>query len=270
MNTECLICGGQFKLFGNVGYYRIFKCRDCGFGKTEGTKIQTSRYHRDDTYIQEEELFANIFRKRVKLIERFKKSGRVLEVGCATGLMLSMFKKDGFDVLGIELSPATAIRAKKRGLEIINQPFEKVSLNQKFEVIIFNHTLEHLADPIKSIQKAAKMLNDGGLIYIDLPNFGSFMANWQKTNWPLLLPDEHPWHFSYQALDRLFQTVDMRIIHSVRASGIWDFDNPWQELWLSFKGFKKRFFKNIITAMPSWLVTKLEIGSGLIVIAQKQ
>ncbi len=262
---RCLICQNKTSLFSG----KIYKCQKCGFGQTEDTKLQQSDYHRDETYKEEERLFNNIFLKRVNIISGFKKSGRVLEIGCSTGIMLDLLKKRGWQVRGVELSQAAARVAQKRGIKVVVDNFNKINLKEKFDVVILNHTLEHLENPVEIIKKIKNLLLTGGLIYIDLPNFGGLSAKLMGKNWPLLLPEEHLWHFTEKSLKILLKKNDFKIIFIEKASGIWDYGNPLWGLILSLLTFKKRFFIEVLTAIPAWIVTKLGIGSDLMIIAKK-
>lgn len=268
MNPKCLICGGRTEAFINTKGFRIYRCLSCGFGMTEQPNIQDNNYHRDDEYIEEEKLFRNIFLRRVKIINSLSKPGRVLEIGCSTGLMLSLLKNSGWETVGVEISPKAAAAARARGLEIIEKDFLKLEVKKKFDLLIFNHTLEHLVSPEKVIRKATKLLKKEGLLYIDLPNFGSLSAKLEKKNWPSLLPDEHLWHFSEKALKLLLLKNGFKIIFTNKSSGIWDYEHPFFGIFLSLISFKKRFFKEILTALPSLLTTGLGIGSDLMMISK--
>lgn len=267
--NRCLICGYQLNLFCKVRDQEIYKCSNCGFGVTEGAVIQKGEYHRDKTYIGEEALFKNIFAKRVRIILKFKKVGSALEIGCSTGLMLSLLKEKGWQVCGVEISRQAAQKAEKRGVKIIPEDFLKAVINEKFDLVILNHTLEHLENPDQVIEKATKLLNKDGLLYIDLPNFGSLSAKILRGSWPALLPKEHRWHFSEKTLSILLEKFDFKIIFTEKASGIWDYQRSFYGIFLSLISFKKRFFKELLTAKGSWVVTKLKIGSDLMVIAKK-
>lgn len=247
----------------------IYKCPHCGLGITEGLKTQISDYHRDETYIEEESLFKNIFLKRVNIIGKFKKPKKVLEIGCSTGLMLALLKDWGWQVKGVEISSKAAEVAHKRNIKVIVVDFMKSGIKEKFDVVVLNHTLEHLENPVAVIKKINSLLNPGGLLYIDVPNFGGLSAKLLGAKWPLLLPDEHLWHFTEKSLRILLQNLGFRIIFIEKASGVWDYGNPLRGILLSLVTFKKRFFMEILTAIPSWLVTKLGLGSDLMIIAKK-
>lgn len=267
---NCLICAYPTSEFISTKNFIVFKCTHCGFGYTDKLSSQTGDYHRDDTYIQEEKLFENIFNRRIKEISKFIKSGKVLEIGCSTGLMLSLLQKKGFNVKGVEISKKAAEAAAKRGIEVTVAPFEKMKFNEKFDVIILNHTLEHLEDPVKTLEKAKSILTPKGYLMIDLPNFDSPMAKFLKKRWPHLLPDEHLWHFTPKSFETIFKKLNFKVLKIKKASGIWDFANPYKEIFHSFAGFKKRFVNNVLTAIPSLVMTKLNKGSDLLVIARKR
>ena len=270
-NKICIICKAKACLFAKIRNYEIYKCKVCGFGFTNNLKEQIGDYHRDIEYFEEENLFKNIFLKRIKIISKFvKPHAKILEVGCSNGLMLSLFKERGYEVVGVEISSKAADFAEKRGVSIIRQSFEKINFSEKFDVIIFNHTLEHLKDPIGVIKKAKNILKPKGILYIDLPNFDSFSAKILKGRWPFLLPDEHLWHFTEKAFIKIFKNLSFKIVYVEKTSGIWDLDSPLREIFTSLIKLKKRFFNEFITSKPSYIISKLKMGTDLMIIVRKK
>lgn len=268
---SCVVCGTQTKFWGQVGEYQIFVCSTCGLGVTKNPNIQTDSYHRDEVYQQESSQFKNIFQRRVNLIESLNlKTGKVLEVGSSTGLFLSLLKAKGWDVTGVEISTEAAKYAQERGVPTIQDPIEKLNLPQaSFDLVIINHTLEHLQNPKNVLGKLNSLLKVGGVLLIDVPNFGSVSSKLWKTSWHALLPEEHIWHFTYTSLSKLLQPSGFKILLRTSPSGIWDYGNPLLEMFQSLIGMKKRFFVNMFTLIPNLIVTKLKSGSGLTILAQK-
>lgn len=267
----CPVCKKSASFFCLSKNHVIYKCTFCHFGFTENLIAQKDSYYRDQTYIEEEKLFKNIFLKRVNIIsKKIKIPGNVLEVGCSTGLMLSLFKDRGWQVKGVEISKEAAEIATERGIEVITQPFEKLELKEKYDLIIFNHTLEHLENFELVIKKVNMLLKPKGFLYIDLPNFDSLSAKVLKGKWPLLLPDEHLWHFTQKALTILLSKFDFKVVYINKSSGIWDYNNPLFGLWNSLTSFKKRFFTELFTAKGSFIVSKLGVGTDLMIIARKK
>ena len=68
-------------------------------------------------------------------------------------------------------------------LSLINQFLKKIQnlitnfylnineiVNEKYDLIILNFVVEHLIDPASYISKTKELLNEGGFIYIEIPN----------------------------------------------------------------------------------------------------
>ena len=269
---KCIACSGKLNLLGSTQDKQIFVCPKCGLGTTVGIfkKEQYHDYHRDKTYIRAADQFKNIFQKRLDIISKIGGKGKVLEVGSSTGLFLSLLKDNGWEVLGIEPSVTSSAIARKQDLPVLNTTFELANLKaNSFDVIIFNHVLEHMVNPTQTIKKARKLLKKDGIIFIDVPNFASLAARIQKAGWKYLLPKEHRWHFTPTSLFLLLEKSGFAPVYWEAHSGIWGYGSPYLELWQSFKGLKKRFIWNVVSALPSWFLTKLKAGTGLTVVAQK-
>lgn len=268
MITKCPVCNFDSDIFASFKKSIVCKCKKCGFGFTKNLNANFGNYHRDDTYIKEEKLFENIFLKRINKIQKFIKKGFALEVGCSTGLMLSLLEKRGWKVKGVEISEKGAMIAREKGINVLVKPFEEIKFREKFDLIVFNHTLEHLKDPFMSLYKSKKILKKNGFIYIDLPNFDSLTAKIFKRRWPFLLPKEHLWHFTEKSLRHLFQNLGFKIVYVEKSSGIWNFNDPYLELSESFLGLKKRFISNLLTLPSSFCLSKLSLGEDLMIIAK--
>lgn len=269
---ECLACNKKLRFLGENSGLDIFRCPSCGFGITSGifSKTQYSAYHRDKVYVKEKEQFKNIFDKRVGIILKSKKGGKALEVGSSTGVFLSLLKERGWEVQGVEPSATSAQAASKMGIPTINTTFESAEIpKNSFDVIIFSHVLEHMEDPHTVLNKANQILKNGGIILIDVPNFASLTARLAGAGWKYILPKEHRWHFTPQSLSLLLNEAGFRVVYWETHSGIWDYGNPLKEIWQALTGRKKRFFTDVLTAIPASIITKLRLGTGLTLIAKK-
>lgn len=277
---KCLACNKNLRFLGGSDGFDIFRCSFCGLGATSDVSRKTQysaypeetsfAYHRDLVYIKEEKQFKNIFKKRVGIILKFKKTGKALEVGSSTGVFLSLLKERGWEVQGIEPSAAAADTAKKRGIPTFNTAFEKAELKDStFDLVIFNHVLEHMENPVEILKKANQVLKKDGAILIDVPNFASLSARIWGSRWRYILPKEHQWHFTPKSLSLLLEKAGFKVIYWETRSGIWDYENPLEEIWQALTGRKKRFFTDVLTAIPAFIVTQLKLGTGLTVIARK-
>lgn len=268
---NCIACGGKAEKYADVNGVVILKCKRCGMGATLNPQVQKGRYHRDEVYINETSQFRNIFSRRVKLVTAFKKNpGKILDIGSSTGAMLDLFKKRGWEVLGIEPSSISADYAISRGVKTIKEKFEKANLEKNsFDAVVLNHTLEHLPDPEGVLSRIHKVLKNGGILLIDVPNFGSLSSKIYKGKWPYLLENEHLWHFNEKSLRKILEKNGFRVLKTTMPSGIWDYGSPVKELFSAFFGFKKRFFSDILTLIPSFILSILKKGTCLTVVAKK-
>ncbi len=272
MNSKCISCGKKLRYFGRSERWNILQCKTCGLGVTQGNGefTQYTTYHRDPVYASEQEQFRNIFEKRVAILTKFKRISRALEVGSSVGTFLSLLQTRGWEVRGVEPSKAAAQAAQKGGIPTTIDTFEETNLPEAtFDVVIFNHVLEHMSDPFTVLRKAHKVLRKEGLVFIDAPNFGGLSARILGSRWQYILPREHRWHFTPQALSLLLGKAGFKVLYWETHSGIWNYGNPAKEIWQSLIKRRKRFFMNIITLLPSFIATKMGMGSGVTVIAQK-
>lgn len=153
---KCIACNSSsFDSLYETKDWGIYRCTNCKLVRTKVKKLVSyDHYHRDEEYDAEKELFTNIFKKRFSIIHQYKPhKGTVLDIGASTGTMLDLFSLSGWDTWGIEPS-ASAQVSKNKGHTIIRNSFEKAQLQENyFDVVIINHTLEHVSNPKKSIAK---------------------------------------------------------------------------------------------------------------------
>ena len=227
-------------------------------------------YHRDEDYLKYESLFENIFRKRFKLIKSHSRGGisTVLDIGCSNGVFLDLFTDR--ETWGIEPSGSGEI-ARKKGHKIIKDYFENLPAgrqeqlpNDYFDLVILNHTLEHMDNPKKIIEKINILLKKGGIVFIDVPNFGSLLSKILGKKWPYLLPKEHKSQFTKESLTKLLQENGFDILYWESRSGIFEYANPLKELG------RKRFLLDLFAIPYTLFATLLGMGDSMSFIAKKK
>lgn len=270
---ECVLCVGEkFKKLCVINNLSVDRCLNCDLVATHGkTKISYENYHRDEDYQKFEKMFGNIFLKRFNLIKRYVKgTGKVLDIGCSTGVFLKLFKDKGYEVWGVEPSESGGV-AKERGIKISRTTFEKAKLSSNyFDVIILNHTLEHVTNPVNVLKKVKIILKDSGIVLVDVPNFGSLSSKIFGPYWQFLTPEEHLFHFTPETLKKVFEKAGLTVIHEESRSGLFEFADPFVELWDALTTFKKRFFTDLITFPYSLIATWLNMGDSMSIVGTKK
>jgi 2-polyprenyl-3-methyl-5-hydroxy-6-metoxy-1,4-benzoquinol methylase len=94
---------------------------------------------------------------------------------------MDICRKKGFAVEGIELAVDGAEYAERvLGLQIMRLPIEGIDRPpESYDVISFNNVLEHLADPMRGLRAAFRLLKRGGVLTLSVPNvtFGTTLRS---------------------------------------------------------------------------------------------
>ena len=212
---NCKICKkNNFKLlYSNVvdpltnKKFDINIC-DCGFAQTKFLEKNIGDYYpksyRDFNLITN--LFLSFFYKQKikKWSNYFKNAGSILEIGCGPGFMLKEFENLKWDIYGTERNKEQINIAKKntKHLKVVND-IDDFKKNEKFDLIILFHVLEHVDDPIMMIEKIKKILKRNGILIISVPNLGSWQSLVFKNNWYHLDVPRHLFHFEKNNLLKL-------------------------------------------------------------------
>ena len=103
--------------------------------------------------------------------------GRVLDIGCGSGVLLAQLAGHAGHRAGVELSPGAAAEAARVADEVVNAavgselPFPAES----FDVVVCADILEHLVEPAAALASLSRFCRPGGAVVISVPN----VANWQ-------------------------------------------------------------------------------------------
>jgi len=118
-------------------------------------------------------------RKYEQLMQYFGNPGKVLDIGCGLGEVLSVFQENGWDCLGIDFNEfAIDYAQKKFGITIINENIFDLKLEAKFNLIMLWGVLEHVYDPIALLEQARALLDDDGLLLIEVPSADSMLVRY--------------------------------------------------------------------------------------------
>ena len=146
-------------------------------------EIDASQLTKEEAAYIETQLHANAqkFENQVEALKRHLslRSAKVLDIGCGGGLFLSLLKKEGAQVAGIELSDSRAhFAATRHNLEIHKHPIEsdfwQENYENHFDAVTLWDVIEHVNYPFQTLQCAVNVLKTGGLLLIDTPCRDSF------------------------------------------------------------------------------------------------
>jgi len=201
--------------------FRLVQCDKCGLiylnpRQADAKGIYMSAYFDDEQYYADYEAsshaFRRAFRSRLKIINKYLDSGQLLDVGTAFGDFMSEAKAFGFDPHGVELAPDAAQSATLIG-PVYCGDWMSYESDKKFDIITFNDSLEHFANPVHAIRKAKAMLKRDGFIGTMVPNIGSWFAKLTGPRWCFISPEEHLFHFTPRTIRQIFEREGFKILH---------------------------------------------------------
>ena len=112
--------------------------------------------------------------KYAKVISRLPVASSVLEVGCYTGFFTRILLDNKHSVLGIEKDKQAVEVAKTNRMPVKYGDIEDesliLSIEEKFDVVLFIDVLEHLNSPQETLKRVKLLLKKGGRIMVTCPN----------------------------------------------------------------------------------------------------
>jgi SAM-dependent methyltransferase len=99
-------------------------------------------------------------------------SRKILEIGSGDGLFLEKLNSLGKETLGIDKSPKAILRARERGLCVLDCDLHELSAKSPnaFDAVCAFQVLEHVADPVEMLTAGARCLKPGGIFILAVPN----------------------------------------------------------------------------------------------------
>ena len=224
----CPYCGGDSIFFVSATDQNrhttshIFRYRQCGNCRlvfmspipADLRPFYAGGYQKIPDSLTELREIAEHEKYRLKPVLKYKSRGNLLEIGPWIGIFSCNAKESGFNVTAIEIDQDCVDYLNRTvGIRAIqsSNPAEALSqMDEKFDVIVLWHCLEHLPDPWLVIQEAAKQLVPGGILLVAIPNIESYEFSILKGNWKHLDTPRHLYFYPAGSLVELCQANGLR------------------------------------------------------------
>jgi 2-polyprenyl-3-methyl-5-hydroxy-6-metoxy-1,4-benzoquinol methylase len=146
----------------------------------------------------------------IKFLKKTK-PGKILDVGCGHGWLLSALDKK-YKKFGVDISKLATKNASKYG-NIFTGEIQQLK-ESGFDIITALHIIEHIRNPENFILKLHKILKKNGLLILETPDFDSAAARRYGNKFRLLHDNTHISLFSQDSLIRFvrhygFDVVDI-------------------------------------------------------------
>ncbi len=201
-----------------IGNEQIVKCKSCGLKYvnprlTDKEIVSGYSEGSDELFISQAKGRELTFKKSLKLIEKYSNKGKILDVGTAGGSFLKVAKNDGWIVEGIEPNKWLCNWAFKN-YDIKVKPgtlFDYKFKNDEFDVITLWDVLEHVTDPKKTLNECSRIMKQNGLLVVNYPDIGSFVAKSMGKRWIFLL-SVHLFYFDKKTIKKILNETGFEVI----------------------------------------------------------
>lgn len=238
--VACGLCGcADADILHTIDDSTIVKCRWCGLvyvdprpSSQQVRRLYVESYFRSPDplsfgygdYAAERAPLTRMFRAHLAQIERRRRPGRILDVGCALGFFLALARDHGWQACGVDVSAYAARLAREDlGLDVMTGTLEEMrkrrpGVDGSFDVVTMWGLVEHLSDPLSDLQQARAVLTDGGLLFLTVPNAGSVTARLLGKRWyGFRKVKEHFFFFSPDTMSKMLAKAGFEVIEVRRA-----------------------------------------------------
>jgi SAM-dependent methyltransferase len=174
---RCLLCASQ-----NVGVadrdFHFCRCAECGYvyDSPRPTRASIVRFYsaqdRYEDWLQHDHDRDRLWRRRLNKLLPSARPGNLLDVGTGIGQFLAIAKPHFSEVMGTEVSATAVEIARSRyGLDVLRGAIEEIELPAaSFDNISMVHVLEHVHEPLATLQRCHELLRTGGVLLVCVPN----------------------------------------------------------------------------------------------------
>lgn len=227
--VPCNLCGADdYRVVfepGTAQRHRIVTCRRCGLmyanpqtdnvGAVEDAHVVTDEERaaalaafdpETHQYLKKQYLQLRDYGRIIDFVDRPDK-GLFVEVGSYAGVFLNEAKQRGWDVLGIEPLELPALYSEERfGIPVIREYFEEADIaDGSVDVVVANHVIEHVPDPVAFVTKAYELLSPGGVLVMETPTYDSLMFKLLRSRERSVRCDGHIFFFTEASFRKLVE-----------------------------------------------------------------
>jgi 2-polyprenyl-3-methyl-5-hydroxy-6-metoxy-1,4-benzoquinol methylase len=207
-HNKCLISGST-DIRPLKGYEKHYLVKSYPIGFVFAGRIPSKEelithydgYGRNDYYSP---ITKKRYQELLDQMEPFRKTNRLLDIGCGIGYFLDEAKLRGWEVYGTEYADKAINICSSKGIDMqqgqLNTEWYE---SESFDVITSFEVIEHIFDPLDEIKKIYTLLRKEGALYITTPNFNSLERFILKAEYNSIVYPEHLSYYTPRTLHYL-------------------------------------------------------------------
>lgn len=213
--------------FYSMESFNIAKCKACGFLFTNPRPDEkdAARYYHSDAYISHSNadrgmvnrvyqlVRRHALKKKTRLVKKFAREGRALDIGCGTGHFLNELSRNGFEVFGIEPGESARKFAKEEFKLNVEKDLSALDkTHAPFTAITMWHVLEHVYQLNDYLIKIRNHLAKDGIFIVAVPNPECYDALHYKEYWAAFDLPRHLYHFTRDTMINLMTIHQFELV----------------------------------------------------------
>ncbi len=238
-------------MLGLRDMHTYFECASCGCLQIANVPDNIQEYYPNEDYYSYDAVKAvtGIKGKLIKLRDRYAATGscfvgrlmqrvqphdklpslrhagvtldsKILDVGCGAGHLLHSMQEAGFkNLLGVDPFNAKELHYDN-GLNIQTKSIHDLSADNQggWDLIMFNHSFEHVFDQYEVLEKVMELLAPGGVCMIRVPTVTSWAWRSYGVDWVQLDAPRHLFLHSLQSMNVLAEKKGFKLENIVYDS----------------------------------------------------
>lgn len=230
----------------------VYECSNCKlYFIDEPSQSEIEFLYNSDFYAKNNNIiykFIDAKMKYARALNRFnyikkfiKKTDNlnVLEIGASDGLLLSIFKKENFNVFGYELNEnARKDALKKYDIKMKDDFLKDKNIDKnKYNIVIMSHILEHFTNPKYILNSVHNFIEGDDILFIEIPYTPNYKIV-SKDEMKIFFETEHTVHFNEKNISLLMKECNFKILDICYNEYNINDNNLKKNIWLGKFDFK--------------------------------
>lgn len=249
--------------YGTTG--AIYRCQNCGFLQCSDLENVLSFYEElQDTSYEDSRAERSLQAKKLlKIVQKYKATGRLLDIGAGSGILVEQAIKKGYLAEGIEPSKWLQDKAQEYGLPVHLGTFPNPSLTGHYDVVTLIDVIEHVSNPVNLLLNICNVINEESIVAVVTPDLGSLMPRILRWKW-WHFRIAHIGYFNKKTLGIACDKAGFQLINMHRPS--WYF--PADYLWERINSYLPRFIRVPAPSFLKRITIPLNLGDSMLGIYQ--
>jgi SAM-dependent methyltransferase len=261
---QCPLCSADSKRVFEVKDYWIRDCTSCAHRFTELAvagdhveKIYDDSYFNGGgagytDYLQESRILRQRGKWYGRLLAKYVRKGKVLDIGAAAGFVLQGLVDTGWNGVGVEPNASMAEFGRKNlNLDIRRSSVENYRTDEQFDMVTMIQVMAHFAKPKDVFGRVSGVVKENGHLLVETWNRKSLSEKIFGTKWHEYSPPSVLHFFTDERIDELAMEHGFERVATGRPSK-WISGVHAKSL-INFRLGKTLILGKLLALVPDWI-----------------